>query len=49
MKDYCKKCGIAINTGGMFGFGRNCFEFEDGNYCFKCAKAKVEKARSEED
>lgn len=43
-KKYCKKCGIAlVDT----IFKKEYYSFEDGDYCPKCAKIKVERARGE--
>lgn len=45
-KEYCKKCGQAILTGfSFFGSQEKSVEFEDGWYCYRCAKAKVEEVR----
>lgn len=41
---YCKGCGMKLNR-GILGFGGNAFAFEDGYYCQKCGKIKVEEAR----
>ena len=46
MTDFCKLCGIKINRGSILGIGKSQFyEFEDGVYCDKCAKIKVERDR----
>ena len=42
---YCKKCGIQLDE-GFLGFNPKYYKFEDGEYCSKCAKTKVEKARN---
>jgi hypothetical protein len=41
---YCKSCGIALSE-GLLGFFPQYYKFEDGDYCQKCAKIRVEKAR----
>ncbi len=46
MEEFCKKCGIEIQKGLLLGIGgQKSYRFEDGTYCEKCAKAKVETAR----
>ena len=42
-KEYCKGCGLLINA--IPFVGDTCYRFEDGVYCEKCAKIKVEKSR----
>lgn len=50
-KDYCVKCGIAIQI--PQGFIDNMSlkdkpqEFEDGWHCYSCALARVKKARGQ--
>ena len=39
-KVYCKGCGLGMNP--MPFVGEKVYEFEDGTYCEKCAKIKVE-------
>lgn len=41
---FCVKCGIKLSE-GLLGLSPQYFTFEDGNYCPKCAKIKVEEAR----
>ena len=51
--EFCKGCGIKLQTGGgvaavsglLFGGGPKNYEFEEGSYCQKCAKIRVEKGR----
>lgn len=43
MEEFCKGCGLKIKR-SLFG-GTKAYEFEDGSYCEKCARAKVDKAR----
>ena len=47
MTEFCKKCGqkLAIGLASMFA-QHKAVEFEDGFYCEKCAKIKVEEARN---
>ena len=47
MGEFCKKCGQKIVTGGFGAMlaQSKAKEFEDGWYCEKCAKLKVESAR----
>ena len=40
-KAYCVGCKILVNTGGLFGVGCNCIEFEEGYYCNNCAEKIV--------
>ena len=40
---FCKQCGIQL-TESWFGV-KQYFSFADGDYCPKCAKMKVDKAR----
>ena len=56
MAEYCKGCGIKLpdNLGvlqGMSGFllggQQKVYEFDDGKYCEKCAKMRVDKRRKE--
>lgn len=44
IQKFCKGCGILLAE-GFFGLSKQYFTFEDGEYCAKCAKVKVEKAR----
>jgi len=47
MKEYCKKCGQVIKVssfGNLFGEQKS-VEFEEGHYCIKCAKIKIEQSR----
>jgi hypothetical protein len=46
MDEFCKNCGIKIDKPllGFFG-GMKYYQFEDGIYCEKCAKIKVDNAR----
>ena len=46
-KLFCQKCKRRI-TKKFFGMGENVIEFEDGYYCEKCAKEKVENSRRKE-
>lgn len=43
---FCKKCGqkIAVGLSSMFSEEKP-VQFEDGFYCYKCAKLKVEESR----
>ena len=53
MTDFCKGCGIKLPnqnglvgiTNSILGTGGKVYEFEDGKYCEKCAKAKVDNKR----
>ena len=40
---YCTGCGQRINNIPIIG--EKSFEFEDGTYCERCAKIKVDKNR----
>ena len=42
-KVYCKGCGISILSVPFVG--DKYYEFEDGIYCEKCAKIRVDKNR----
>lgn len=52
---FCKNCGIrlpgdvgAIGKLGTFlvgGGGQKVYQFDDGDYCEKCAKIRVDKKR----
>ena len=46
MSVYCAKCKqkLVVGIGAMFAQSKP-VEFEDGTYCEKCAKIKVEEAR----
>ena len=43
-KLFCQRCKRRIIK-KFLGSGENIIEFEDGYYCEKCAKEKVEEAR----
>jgi len=46
MKRYCQNCKIALREKALGLFTQDeIWEFEDGFYCDKCAKVKMEKAR----
>lgn len=44
-KIFCKKCKQRIYRGSLLKKGTPSYEFEDGFYCEKCAKIKIEEAR----
>lgn len=41
---FCKQCGILLSERWL-GLQKFYYTFEDGDYCPKCAKNKVERAR----
>lgn len=53
MTDFCKGCGIKLPDAGflegvggfLVGGQQKIHEFEEGKYCDKCAKIRVEKHR----
>lgn len=54
MTDFCKGCGIKLPNPSLFsgfasafGQGEKVYEFEEGKYCEKCAKLRVDKKRKE--
>lgn len=48
-KKFCKKCGQRLYDSSFMGLvkGTPKYEFDDGYYCEKCGKARVEKTRAE--
>lgn len=46
MVKYCPRCGQKVTEGALNFFSKvKSHEFEDGTYCGKCAKIRVEEAR----
>lgn len=46
MSKFCKKCGQKLPSTAMNFFSLNkSHEFEDGDYCDKCSKMRVEESR----
>ena len=43
---FCKNCHILLSE-GFLGFKPQYYTFEDGFYCIKCARTKVDKSRRE--